>query len=209
MANTNLLIQCQLGIQCKEFTIIAADQMNIQSFIIMKDDADKLIEISERLLVGVNGDAADTTQFTQFVEKNLQLYLMKNKYQLDTPAIVHFTRKSMADALRDGNPRILNMLIAGYDEDNGCQLYTMDFLASCMKVPYAAHGLGGLFSIPILNHYYKPSLSEVEAYEVIKLCVRAIQKRLFITLPNFLVKTLSKDGVKVLPVINPATFMKS
>ncbi|XP_046974069.1 proteasome subunit beta type-2-like [Vanessa cardui] len=209
MANTSLIIQCLLGIQCKEFTIIAADQMNIQSFIIMKDDADKLIEMSERLVLGVNGDTADTTQFTQFVEKNLQLYSMKNKYQLDTPAVVHFTRKSMADALRDGNPRMLNMLIAGYDEDNGCQLYTMDFLATCMKVPYAAHGLGGLFGIPILNHYYKPSLSEVEAYHVIKLCVRAIQKRLFITLPNFLVKSLSKDGVKVLPVINPATFMKS
>ncbi|XP_050347340.1 proteasome subunit beta type-2-like [Nymphalis io] len=209
MANTNLIIQCLLGIQCKEFTIIAADQMNTQSFIIMKDDADKIIEISEGLVIGVNGDAADTTQFTQYVDKNLQLYSMKNKYQLDTPAVVHFMRKSMADSLRDGNPRILNMLIAGYDDDNGCQLYTMDFLASCMKVPYAAHGLGGLFSISILNHYYKPSLSEVEAYEVIKLCVHTIQKRLFITLPNFLVKTLSKDGVKILPAINPASFIKS
>ncbi|CAH2102992.1 unnamed protein product [Euphydryas editha] len=170
---------------------------------------DKLIEISDSLVIGVNGDIADTTQFTQYVEKNLQLYLMKNKYKLETPAVVHFTRKSIADALRDGNPRIMNMLIAGYDDDHGSQLYTMDFLASCVKVPYAAHGLGGLLSISILDYYYKPTLSEVQAYEVIKLCVREIQKRLFITLPNFLVKSVSKNGVKLLPVINPAMFVKT
>ncbi|CAH0724494.1 unnamed protein product, partial [Brenthis ino] len=208
MADTNLLLQCLLGMQCKDFAIIAADQLNTQSVVIIKNDVDKIFELSDKLLLGVNGDAGDMAQFSQYIAQNLQLYEMKNKYQLAPAAVVHFTRKNMTDALRSGNPTILNMLFASYDEEMGSQLYTMDFLASCVNVPYASHGIGGLLGISILDNYYRPTLSELEAYEVIKLCIYEIQHRLFMNLPNFKVKTVSKDGVKTLPDINTATFVK-
>lgn len=51
---------------------------------------------------------------------------------------------------------MLNIVVAGYDEESGCQLYTMDFLGACLRVPYAAHGLGGYLSWGILDHYYRP-----------------------------------------------------
>ncbi|CAF4950049.1 unnamed protein product [Pieris macdunnoughi] len=204
---TSLLLQCLLGMQCNDFSIIAADQSNTQSIIVMKDDEDKLMQVSDKLLMGVNGDPGDITQFSQYINKNMKLYSIKNGYQLDTKAAVHFTRTTMTDILRRENPFILNLLIAGYDEKEGGQLYTMDFLASCVRLPFAAHGFGGLMSISILSQYYKPSLSEVEAFEVIKLCVREIHKRLFMNLPNFGVKTVSKDGIKTLPTISQASFV--
>ncbi|XP_038207808.1 proteasome subunit beta type-2-like [Zerene cesonia] len=207
MTASNLLLQCLLGMQCKDFVILAADQNCTQSILVMKDDEDKLIKISDKLVMGVNGDMGDVAQFSQFVSKNLKLYTMRNGYQLDTTAAVHFTRVNMAEVLRAGNPYILNLLIAGYDDKEGGQLYSMDFLASCVKLPFAAHGFGGLISISILNQYYKPNLTEAEAYEVIKLCVREIHRRLFMNLPNFGVKTISKDGVKTLPTISPASFV--
>ncbi|XP_039759769.1 proteasome subunit beta type-2-like [Pararge aegeria] len=203
MANaTGLLFQCLFGFKCKDFTMIAADQMNTQSVLVMNDDVDKLYEVSDRLVLGVNGDAGDMSQFTQFIAKNLQLYKMKNQYQLDTPAVVHFIRKNLSDGLRSGNPNILNLMIGGYDEQTGGQLYMMDFLGSCVSVPYAAHGLGGLLTFGIMDYYYKPDLTEVQAYEVLKMCIREIQLRLFMNLPNFRVKSVSKIGVKILPNIN-------
>ncbi|KAM3960848.1 LOW QUALITY PROTEIN: proteasome subunit beta type-2 [Aphomia sociella] len=200
------LFQCLLGMQCRDFTIIAADQMNTQSIVVMKDDEDKLLQISEELLMGVNGDTGDTAQFAQFISKNIQLYKMRNCYQLDTAAAVHFTRKNLAEAMKTGNPYIVNLLIAGYDEKGG-QLYTMDFLASCVKVPFAAHGFGGTLSLSILDRYYKANLTETEAYEIMKLCVHEIHKRLFINLPKFQVKVVSKKGIDTLPTISPATFI--
>ncbi|CAK1544370.1 unnamed protein product [Leptosia nina] len=173
----------------------------------MKVYEDKLMKISDNLLMGVNGDTGDIAQFSQFISKNLKLYSVRNGYQLDTKAAVHFTRTNMADILRKGNPYVLNLLLAGYDEKEGGQLYTMDFLASCVRLPFAAHGFGGLMSVSILNHYYKPNLTEVEAYEIIKLCVKEIHRRLFMNLPNFGVKTVSKDGVKTLPTISQASFV--
>ncbi|XP_059058419.1 proteasome subunit beta type-2-like [Achroia grisella] len=208
MANS-ILLQCLLGMQCQDFAIIAADQINTQSIIVMKDDEDKLLQISDKLVMGVNGDTADMAQFTQFIAKNIQLYEMRNGYQLDTAAVVHFTRKNLAEAMKGGNPYMVNSLMAGYDEKVGSQLYTMDFIASCVKVPFAAHGFGGILAMGILDRYYKLHLTEAEAYEILKMCVHEIQSRLFINLPKFQVKVVSKKGISTLPAITTASFIQN
>ncbi|XP_030021111.2 proteasome subunit beta type-2 [Manduca sexta] len=209
MANqtAGLYLQCLIGMQCNDFTMIAADQTNIQGIFVLRDDADKLHEVTNSLVMGVIGDPGDAAQFAQFVSKNTQLYKMKNGYPLDTAAVVHFTRKSLAGSLREGKPTMVNMLLAGYNETTGGELYTIDFLASCVKVPYAVHGFGGHVCLGILDKYYSPRLSESEGYEALKSCIQEIHQRLFVNLRNFQVKSISKSGVKVLPVINPATFI--
>jgi 20S proteasome subunit beta 4 len=51
------------------------------------------------------------------------------------------------------HPRYVNMLIAGVDDD-GPSLYFMDYLSSLIKVPYAVHGYGGMFTLSIMDRYY-------------------------------------------------------
>ena len=77
----------------------------------------------------------------------------------------------------------------------------MDYLASMVKVPYATHGYGGMFSIGIMDRYYRADLTREEAYDVLKKCVAEIQQRLIINLPNFQVKVLDKDGIHMMDVI--------
>ncbi|CAK1601582.1 unnamed protein product [Parnassius mnemosyne] len=206
---SELNFQCLLGIQCNDFVMIAADQTLTQSVLLLGNDGNKLYEVSDTIVMGLNGDMGDTTQFAEFVAKNLKLYKMRNSYSLKTAPVAHFTRNHMVEAFHKGTPKMLNILIAGYDEECGGQLYTMDFLASCMKVPHASHGLGGYLSLGILDQYYKPNLTEKEAYEVLKLCVHEIQQRLFINLSNFGVKTVSRHGIRQLPTINTASFLQT
>ncbi|XP_028042130.1 proteasome subunit beta type-2-like [Bombyx mandarina] len=206
--STSLYLQCLIGIQCQDFVLVAADQTNIQSIIVMSDDEDKLHNISDSLVMGVIGDHADAVHLQQYITKNLQLYKLKNGYELDTPAVVHFTRRTLSDSLKNGNPTMVNMLLAGYDRNTGSALYALDFLASCVKVPYAVHGFGGIISLGILDDLYRPTLSQTEAYEVLKVCIREIQKRLFANLKNFQVKIVSRCGIKTLPTINADTFSK-
>ena len=79
----------------------------------------------------------------------------------------------------------------------------MDYLASTIKTLYFAitHGYGGMFSIGIMDRYYRPDLTEEEAYDIKKKCVAEIQKRLIINLPNFQVKVLDKNGIHAMDVI--------
>ncbi|XP_053619261.1 proteasome subunit beta type-2-like isoform X2 [Plodia interpunctella] len=201
--------ECLIGIQCQDFSMVAADQMNTQSVLVLKNDEQKLIRIADNIVMGVNGEMGDISQFTQFVEKNVQLYKMRNEYGLNTAATVHFTRQNLSEFLKSGNPYVINMLIAGYDPGVGGQLYTMDFLAASVKVPFASHGFGGILCMGLLDRYYKPTLTESEAYDIIKTCVYEVHQRLFLNLPNFQVKLVNKNGIKDLPIITPATFIKA
>ena len=63
-------------------------------------DEDKMFKLSDRLLMAVTGESGDTTQFAEYIEKNIQLYKMRNGYELSPPAAANFTRRNLADSLR-------------------------------------------------------------------------------------------------------------
>lgn len=122
MSNINL--QCLLGIQCDDFVMIAADQTAGHSIMVMKDgmfkfliyslhltfifllknviiaDEEKIYKISDKLVMGVIGDSGDTSQFAEYIAKNIQLYKMRNGYELGPSAAANFTRKNLAEYLR-------------------------------------------------------------------------------------------------------------
>lgn len=190
-----------LGITFNDFVIVAADMSTAQSVLLMKDDEDKLYKISSKLVMAVSGEAGDTTQFAEYIAKNVQLYKMRNGYELSPKATAHFTRRNLADYLRSRSPYFVNMLLAGYDSDTGPELYFLDYLASLVKVPFAAHGYGGFFSLSIMDRYHRKDMSVTEGYDLLKKCVKEIQKRLIINQPNFKVQVIDKDGIRDMPPI--------
>ncbi|XP_043252401.1 proteasome subunit beta type-2-like [Colletes gigas] len=191
-------MECLIGIQFKDFVLIAADMTAARSIVVMKNDEEKIHKISDKLVMAVSGESGDTTQFSEYIGKNIQLYKIWNGYELSPKAAACFTRRKLADYLRSRTPYNVNLLMAGYDNDAGPELYFIDYLASCVKVPYAAHGYGGIFTISILDRYHKYDSTEEEAYLLMKMCIREIHKRLIINLPNFKVQKVSKDGIKEL-----------
>ena len=50
--------------------------------------------------MAVCGDSGDTSQFSEFISKNIQLYKMRNGYALSPSAASNFTRRNLADYLR-------------------------------------------------------------------------------------------------------------
>ncbi|XP_058804602.1 proteasome subunit beta type-2-like [Phymastichus coffea] len=194
-------MECLIGIQFKDFVLIAADMTNATSIMVMKNDEHKIFKISNKLVMAVSGESGDAIQFSEYINKNLQLYKMRNGYELSPKAAANFTRRNLADYLRSRTPYFVNMLMAGYDDQTGPELYFIDYLASCVRVPYATHGYGGFFSLTILDRYYKSSMTEDEAYILLKKCVSEVHKRLIINLPNFKVQKISKEGITELPPI--------
>lgn len=91
--------------------------------------------------------------------------------------------------------------MAGYDDKLGPQLYFMDYLASLVELNYAAHGYGGFFSLSIMDRYHLNALQREEGYELIKKCIREVQQRLIVNLPNFKVQMIDAHGIHDLPDI--------
>ncbi|KAG5842267.1 hypothetical protein ANANG_G00175820 [Anguilla anguilla] len=89
-----------IGIQGQDFVLVAADNVAASSIIQMKHDYDKMFKLSEKILLLCVGEAGDTVQFAEYIQKNVQLYKMRNGYELSPAAAANFTRKNLADYLR-------------------------------------------------------------------------------------------------------------
>merc|ERR1719468_300027 len=107
----------------------------------------------------------------------------------------NFTRNELAHALRKG-PYQVDMLIGGVDED-GPQLYFMDYLASCEKVNKGAHGYGAMFTFGLMDRYYKENMSLDEAKDLIRKCITELETRFVMQLGKYKCKVVDKDGTRV------------
>lgn len=188
-------MECLIGIQGADFTIIASDTNAARSIVTMKKDHDKMYSLSDKILMGVVGDSGDAVQFSEYIAKNIQLYKMRNGYQLSPHAAANFTRRNLAEALRSRNAYQVNLLMAGHDEEAGPELYFMDYLSSLVKLPFAVHGYGSFFSLSIMDRYYKPDLTKDEALDIIQKCVDEIRRRFIVNMPVFKVRMVNKDGI--------------
>lgn len=148
-----------IGIQGPDFVLVAADNIAASSIIQMKHDYDKMFKLSEKILLLCVGEAGDTVQFAEYIQKNVQLYKMRNGYELSPSAAANFTRKNLAEYLRSRTPYHVNLLLAGYDDADGPSLFYMDYLSSLAKTPFAAHGYGAFLTLSILDRHYKPDLT--------------------------------------------------
>ena len=63
-------------------------------------DYNKAFKLSDKMLMSVVGESGDTTQYAEFIAKNIQLYKMQNGYELSPKASANFTRRNLADYLR-------------------------------------------------------------------------------------------------------------
>ena len=71
--------------------------------------------------MSVVGESGDTTQYAEFIAKNIQLYKMQNGYELSPKASANFTRRNLADYLRSRVSFYLlfsNFLLAAPQGDN-------------------------------------------------------------------------------------------
>ena len=62
------------------------------------------------MLMSVVGESGDTTQYAEFIAKNIQLYKMQNGYELSPKASANFTRRNLADYLRSRVSYMLNLI---------------------------------------------------------------------------------------------------
>lgn len=140
-----------LGLRTDNFCILASDMTAAHSIIVMKSNEKKIYPVSDQILMAATGQQGDAHQFAEYIVKNVQLYKMRNGYGLSTASAAHFIRQNLAEYLRSQTPYNVNLLLGGFEEKTGGQLYYMDYLASSHEVKYGSHGYGGMFAAYVLS----------------------------------------------------------
>ena len=139
----------------------------------------------------------DTKNFSEYIQKNMELYQLNNNMRLSTHATANFMRREMATALRKG-PYQTNILLGGVDESAGASLHFIDMYASCHKVKFGVHGHASNFLLSVFDRMYEEDLSEEQALAIVEKCIAELHTRFLISQPNFVIKVVDAKGVRVI-----------
>nr|CAB3265222.1 proteasome subunit beta type-2-like [Phallusia mammillata] len=199
-------MEFSIGFEGDGFVLLAADTAASHSIVMFKQDQDKMVSLGKNTVMSVVGEPGDACQFSEYVQKNLQLYKMRNGYEVSTRGMANFTRKILAEALRKG-PYFVHLLIGGCDPEEGCSLFFLDYLASSIQVPFAAHGYGSYFTLSLLDRWHRKNLTKDEAVELLKRCMAELKKRFIVTLPAVTIRIIDKDGVHTLPLLKEEDYV--
>ncbi|WFD00677.1 proteasome endopeptidase complex [Malassezia yamatoensis] len=190
-------MEALLGITGKGYTIIASDNNAARSIVKMKSDDDKQKELSQNLVMTYAGESGDTIQFSDYVERNMRLYTIRNNIQLRPRAAAAWIRTQIAESLRSRKPYQVNMLLGGYDAPSSTpELYWLDYLGTLVQVPYAAQGYAAYLTTSTMDRYHRPDMSLDQGLDLLKRCIDELQKRLVIDVGSFTVRVIDQHGVR-------------
>eukprot|EP01102_Stenamoeba_stenopodia_P009990 TRINITY_DN2961_c0_g1_i3.p1 TRINITY_DN2961_c0_g1~~TRINITY_DN2961_c0_g1_i3.p1 ORF type:complete len:180 (-),score=36.64 TRINITY_DN2961_c0_g1_i3:40-579(-) len=146
------------GITGEGWALVAADAGAARSIYVLKEDEDRIMELDKLKLLGAAGEQGDRVAFTELIQKNLHLYEVRYGFPLGTNAAANFIRTNLATALRK-SPYQVNLLLAGYDKNEGSSLYFIDYLASMHKVEFGTHGYASYFISSIFDKNYRKGMT--------------------------------------------------
>lgn len=202
-------MDCLFGITGRDFTILASDCTSVRSIVVMKSTEQKFRQLNSLNVMTFCGESGDTTNFAEYIQANVQLQTIRGEGTgLGTSEVAHFARKQLANSLRSRKPYQVNILIGGVEVEGkeasqssalaGAKpkLFWIDYLGAMIEVPFAAHGYGSYFCLSIMDRYYKPGMSEEEALELLRHCLRELRTRFIVNLPVFGVRIVRASGTE-------------
>ncbi|KAJ1500199.1 Proteasome subunit beta type-4 [Coelomomyces lativittatus] len=186
-----------IGLVGKDFVLLASDTQSIRSIVVMKSNEDRSRELNATTLLMYAGEPGDSVNFVDFIQKNIQLHEFTYGQALSTQACAAYTRRQLAERLRSRGAVSTNLLMGGYSSRTHTpSLFWLDYLASCVQLPYACQGYGSYFCYSILDRLYHDQLSYDQAFQVLTQCIQELHTRFMVHLPYWNVHLLNKDGTK-------------
>lgn len=130
----------------------------------------KISRLSDRIFVLRSGSAADTQSLTA----NVRNYLNQHAIELGTdvqPSVNTAANLMKLIAYNNKDHLTAGLIVGGWDEKKGAQVYTIPLGGTRLRTPCAIGGSGSGYITGLVDHLYRPDMSEVEAQLFVKKCV--------------------------------------
>jgi len=189
-----------LGIVCKDGVVMAADRQVTAGYTVMNKDKHKVMQLNDYLVFSGCGLAAASDRLKKILPAELRLKELRSKSRPTVRQAANLLSSIIYSTIRQPSmvPDEVGALIAGFNEDGTCELYTIDPAGSIKKIDdYDANfGSGMPYVLGLLERQYKKGLSVEEGVELAVEAIKSSTQRDVGSGYGIDVFTITKEGIK-------------
>ncbi|CDO57188.1 similar to Saccharomyces cerevisiae YJL001W PRE3 Beta 1 subunit of the 20S proteasome, responsible for cleavage after acidic residues in peptides [Geotrichum candidum] len=145
--------------------ILGADSRTTTGAFIANRVTDKLTQVHDKIWCCKSGSAADTQAVSDIVHYHLQMYAAENGKAPSAKVAASIFQEitySNKDSLTAG------IIVAGFDERTGGEVYSVPLGGSLHKQDYAIAGSGSTFIYGYCDKYFRKGFTKDEAVAFVK-----------------------------------------
>ncbi|CAE7736605.1 psmB6 [Symbiodinium pilosum] len=125
----------------------------------------KISKVHDKIFVCRCGSAADTQALTGFVVN----YLGQHAVELGKQPTVNTAANLFKMIAYNNKDNLLaGLIVAGYDDKRGGQVYSIPLGGSRIRVPWACDGSGSGYIKGFIDSHYRPGMSKAECLEFVQ-----------------------------------------
>lgn len=157
-----------MACEFKGGVILGADSRTSTGSYVANRASRKISKVHDKIYVCRSGSAADTQALTGYVQEFLGMHaieLGKNPTVNSCANLFQLLAYNNKDHLMAG------LIVAGYDDERGGQLYSIPLGGSRFRVPFTAGGSGSSYISGLIDATYKKDMTADEARAWVKKCI--------------------------------------
>jgi 20S proteasome subunit beta 1 len=173
--------------------VMAADSRTSTGQYVANRASRKISKVHDKVFVCRCGSAADTQALTGFVMN----YLGQHAIEIGKlPSVKTAANLFKIIAYNNKDNLMAGMIVAGWDEKLGGQVYNIPLGGSLVRVPHACDGSGSGYISGLIDEYYKPDMSKAECLEFVRNAVAHAMARDGSSGGVIRTLVVTKDGVE-------------
>jgi len=179
--------------------VIGADTRQTNGTYISNRVTDKLTRVTDHIYCCRSGSAADTQVVAHNVQYELDMYSIESGR---TP-LVKVAAKLFQNACYQKRDEIsAGILVGGWDEREGGQVYSIPIGGMCVRQPFAVGGSGSTYLYGHVDNEYKKGMPKEECIKFVANAVRLAINRDGSSGGCVRVATIDKDGIHRQTILN-------
>ena len=184
------------ALTCTDGVVLAADTRASAGFFIADRHVMKIQKVDRHLGMTIAGGVADAQNLVDVMRYNANIYRISNREVMP----VNSAARLCSNVLFNQRyfPYYVQIILAGYDNKDGGQIYNIDLFGSMTSEKYISTGSGSPVAYGYLESEYKEGSSVNEAYKIAIQAIAAAIRRNAGTGDNINAVIIDKEGYREL-----------
>jgi proteasome beta subunit len=184
------------ALTCTDGVVLAADTRASAGFFIADRHVMKIQKVDRHLAMTIAGGVADAQNLVDIMRYNSNLYRIQNKELMPIKSAARLCSNVLFN--QRFFPYYVQIIMAGYTEGEGSQIYNIDLFGSMTTEKFISTGSGSPVAYGYLESEFRDNMSVKDAYKIAMQSIAAAIRRNAGTGDNINVVIIDKDGYSAL-----------